>query len=198
MAFHEFISWGAGWGHVSQQRLLTTPHLEVETIAVTSPTRLEPFEWTVVHRKAAVVVVPVTADGGFVMVRQERVPVRASLWEFPAGQIDVSGVHGEAIIRETGLRELREESGMELTPGGEILSLGHFFPSAGFTDEHSHLLLMRPVRNSATGASPDEMEAITETGVFEASEVRAMIADGTIRDANSLAAFARLMALGLF
>jgi 8-oxo-dGTP pyrophosphatase MutT (NUDIX family) len=88
-----------------------------------------------------------TAAGGFVLVRQERVPIRATIWEFPAwADRRDDGEQSEEIIRTTGLRELREESGYELAEGGEILSLGHFFPSAGFTDEHSYLLLARPCR----------------------------------------------------
>ena len=71
-------------------------------------------------------------------------PLRATIWEFPAGQIDEATEHDEKAIHATGLRELREESGYELAPGGEIQSLGHFFPSAGFTDEHSHLLFAPP------------------------------------------------------
>jgi len=92
---------------------------------------------------------------------------------------------------------LREESGHELAPGGELIPLGHFFPSAGFTDEHSHLLLARPVVPSPHGSKHDENEAITDCRAFAPEEFRAMIARGEIRDANTLAAFARLVALGL-
>jgi 8-oxo-dGTP pyrophosphatase MutT (NUDIX family) len=165
---------------------------------VTSPTRKTPFRWTVCHRKAAVVVASQTAEGNFVLIRQERVPIRATIWEFPAGQIDETTDHSEQRIHETGLRELGEESGYELAPGGEMLSLGHFFPSCGLSDEHSHLLLVRPVILSAKGRKLDANEAIPEVGVFSPSEMRAMVAAGEIRDANSLAAFARMVALGLF
>jgi ADP-ribose pyrophosphatase len=197
MPFHGFIREEDGWERVGGDALLSTPYLEVERVMVRTPTRSEPIPWTVVYRKAAVVVVPLTGDGRFAMVRQERVPVRASLWEFPAGQIDQAGAHGADVIRAAGLRELREESGLELGPGGDLVCLGHFFPSAGFTDEHSHLLLARPVVKSAGGSSPDAMEAITECGLFTAAELRAMVASGEVRDANSLSAFARLCARGI-
>jgi ADP-ribose pyrophosphatase len=197
MPFHEFIRDENGWERVGGDPLLCTPFLEVERVLVKTPTRSDPFPWTVVYRKAAVVVVPMTVDGRFVMVRQERVPVRTSLWEFPAGQIDQDGTHGPDVIHATGLRELREESGLELGVGGELVCLGHFFPSAGFTDEHSHLLLARPVVQSAAGSSPDALEAITECGQFTADELRQMVATGEVRDANSLSAFARLCARGI-
>ncbi len=196
MPFHHFITDSSGWRTLADETLFTNPYLEVHRPTVTSPTRAEPFQWTVTHRKGAVVIAPMTADGRLVLVRQERVAIRATIWEFPAGQIDDN--EEPDAIRATGLRELREESGYELAAGGEILSLGHFFPSAGFTDEHSHLLLARPVVLSAQGPAHDDSEAITECRAFTREEFRAMIASGEIRDANTLAAFARLVAMGLW
>ncbi len=195
MPFHTFIRDEAGWRTLSDELLFASPHLEVHHPTVTSPTRAEPFQWTVAHRKGAVVVAPQTAAGDYLLVRQERVPIRATIWEFPAGQIDDD--EEPDAIRATGLRELREESGHELASGGEVISLGHFFPSCGFTDEHSHLLLARPVVPSARGTQHDSAEAITECRAFSREELRAMIAGGEVRDANTLAAFARLVALGL-
>ena len=196
MSFHHFITDSDGWRTLAVETLFANPHLEVLRPTVTSPSRAQPFQWTVAHRKGAVVVAPLTAEGQFVLVRQERVPIRATIWEFPAGQIDDD--EEPDAIRATGLRELREESGYELAAKGEIVSLGHFFPSAGFTDEHSHLLLARPVVPSAHGHAHDEAEAITACRAFTRGEFRAMIANGEIRDANTLAAFARLVALDLW
>jgi ADP-ribose pyrophosphatase len=195
MRFHRFIQAEPGWQTHASETLYANPHLEVHRPTVSSPTRPEPFTWTVCHRKGAVVVAPMTADGKLLLVRQERVPIRATIWEFPAGQIDD---HEEPeAVRATGLRELREEAGYELAPGGEVQSLGHFFPSSGFTDEHSHLLLARPVVPSPRGHAPDANEAITECRAFSIGELRAMIASGEVRDANTLAAFARMVAMGV-
>jgi ADP-ribose pyrophosphatase len=181
MRFHDFIRDGDGWKLVGDETLFANPYLEVHRVHVTTPTRSEPFAWTVTHRKGAVVVVPV--------------PIRATIWEFPAGQIDDTS--DPDAVRATGLRELVEESGHELAADGELSSLGLFFPSAGFTDEHSHLLLAQGVVPAAGGARPDAAEAITECRAFSAGELRQMVATGEIRDANSLAAFARMCALGL-
>jgi ADP-ribose pyrophosphatase len=195
MHFHRFIQNEPGWKVVNDETLFANPYLQVHKFTVTSPTRSKPFTWTVTHRKGAVVIAPRTRDGKFLLVRQERVPIRATIWEFPAGQIDD---HEEPdSVQATGLRELREEAGYELAPGGEVVSLGHFFPSAGFTDEHSHLLLAWPVVAAPGGAQPDAAESITECRAFSPAELRAGIASGEIRDANTLAAFARLVAMGL-
>ncbi len=192
--FHRFIQNGDGWTVAASEQQFANPYVEVHKAMVTSPTRPEPFPWTVVHRKGAVVVAPMTTDGRFILVRQERVPIRATIWEFPAGQIDDTS--DPDAIRATGLRELTEEAGYELAPGGELVPLGHYFPSCGFTDEHSHLVLARPVVPAAGGAKPDAAESITECRAFSVQEIRAMIASGEICDANTLVTFARMVALG--
>jgi ADP-ribose pyrophosphatase len=192
--FHRFIRDSEGWRVVSSEKQFANAYVEVHRAMVTSPTRPEPFPWTVVHRKGAVVVAPMTGDGRFVLVRQERVPIRAAIWEFPAGQIDDES--DPDAIRATGLRELTEEAGYELAPGGELIPMGHFFPSSGFTDEHSHLMLARPVVPAGAGASPDAAESIVECRAFTAAELKTGIASGEIRDANTLAAVSRMLALG--
>ena len=195
MRFHQFIKGEPGWQLVGDETLFANPYLEVHKVSVTTPSRTEPFAWTVAHRKGAVVIAPLTSDNKLILVRQERIPIRATIWEFPAGQIDDN--EEPDAIRATALRELHEEAGYALGPGGEVVSLGHFFPSAGFTDEHSHLLLCKSVVPIDGGAKPESAEAITECRAFTVDELRAMIASNEVRDANTLAAFARLVAMGL-
>src|SRR5436309_3511405 len=88
MRFHQFIQDTEGWKLLKSEALFANAYLEVHRITVTSPTRPKPFDWTLAHRKAAVVIAPMTEDGRFLLIRQERVPIRATIWEFPAGQID--------------------------------------------------------------------------------------------------------------
>lgn len=191
--FHKFTADREGWETVESEVPWANAYLEVREVKVRTPSRAEIRPWTVVHRKGAVVVVPVTSEGRILLVRQERVPIRQAIWELPAGQIDESQEHSTAVLEETALRELREEAGFELAPEGALVPLGHFFPSAGFTDEHSHLFLARPVVPSARGHEHDDNEVITECRAFTVAEWRGMIASGEICDANTLAAFARLV-----
>jgi len=197
MDFHDFIRDGEGWETLKRETLFANPYLQIFATETRTPSGRATRSWTVAHRKGAAVVAPQTAEGKFLLVRQERIPIRATIWEFPAGQIDENTEHTESAIRETALRELREESGHELAPSGELVALGHFFPSPGFTDEHSYLFLARPVVPSVSGHAHDENEVITECRAFSPDELRAMIAQNEIRDANTLSTFARLCALGL-
>ena len=188
-----------GWRTVSEETKYQDKNVQVTTQEVYTPTRQDkPARWTVVHRKAAVVVAPVTPEGKLVLVQQERIPVRALLWEFPAGQIDETDSIDDAVIRATAKRELREETGYELTAGAELIELGYFFTSQGFTDEHNHLFLARGVVPAKAGASADEDEGILDCREFTRDEFRRMIADGEINNGNTLSLYARLCARGLF
>ena len=187
-----------GWRTVSTETVYKDKNVEVARQTVFTPTRQEkPAEWTVVHRKAAVVIAPMTPEGKLVLVRQERIPVRALMWEFPAGQIDEENSDDERIVRATAVRELREETGYQMAAGVEMTALGYFFTSQGFTDEHGHLFLARGVVPSKAGASHDENEGITECREFTLDEFRRMIAAGEINNANTLSTYALLCARGL-
>jgi len=186
---------GEGWETISSDRHFGNAHLEVVTDRVRTPTRATPRAWTVVHRKTAVVIAPMTHDGRIVLIRQERVPIRAAIWEMPSGQIDNVAEPDQKEIKAVALSELREEAGYELAKDGELIGLGHYFSSPGFTDEHGYFFLARPVEPCA-GYVRDETESIVDCREFSVEEIRRMIAENEIRDANTLGICARLSARG--
>jgi len=153
-----------------------------------------------VHRKAAVIIAPMTRDGKIVLICQERIPIRAAIWEMPAGQIDnsVAGVGLSAVasakaddpghraaekIEQVALRELREEAGYELAKDGGLIPLGYYF-------------LARPVEPCRDYVR-DEAESILDCRAFSVPEIRRMIVESEIRDANTLSMWARLSARDL-
>src|SRR5437868_14138139 len=123
------------WETISSERHFSNAHLAVVTDRVRTPARSEPRTWTIVHRKAAVIVAPMTRDGKIVLIHQERIPICEAIWEMPSGQIDNAGERARETIEQVALRELREEAGYELAKNGELIPLGHYFSSPGFTDE---------------------------------------------------------------
>jgi 8-oxo-dGTP pyrophosphatase MutT (NUDIX family) len=183
-----------GWDIREISTLFKDSHLEVLREEVVPPGEHRIRRWTVVRRKQAVVIAPVTATGTFLLIHQARIPVRKFLWEFPAGQIDDALDPGMEMIRETALRELTEETGYSLTAGGHLLYLGHYYSSQGYSDETPHLFLARPVHPTGSGHQPDDSETIVECREFTFAELSSMIADNVIQDANTLATFARLSA----
>ena len=185
-----------GWETIATETHFQTPHLTVATDEVRSPSQSKPRKWSVVHRKPAVVIAPLTRGGKFVLIREERIPIRAAIWSFPAGQIDESLEPNEEVVRQVAVRELREETGYELAAGAELVSLGYFFTSPGLTDEHCYFFLAQPVQKHAGGAQHDKTEAILDCREFSPDVLRQMIAEGEIRDSNTLSLYARLVARG--
>jgi ADP-ribose pyrophosphatase len=179
------------WETVSSDRHFANAHLEVVTDHVRTPARSLPRAWTTVHRKAAVIIAPMTADGKIVLIHQERIPIRATIWEMPSGQIDGPA---QETVEQVALRELREEAGYELARDGELIALGHYFTSPGFTDERGYFFLARPVQKCKEASAGDEGESILDCREFSIAEIRRMIAENEIRDANTLSIWTRLWA----
>jgi ADP-ribose pyrophosphatase len=190
-----FVHDGEGWETISSERHFGNAHLEVVTDHVRTPTRKVPCTWTVVHRKPAVIIAPMTRNGKIVLIHQERVPIRAAIWEMPSGQIDKVVEPDQREIKAIALRELREEAGYELSNDGELIALGYYFSSPGFTDERGYFFLARPVEPCANYVR-DEAESIVDCREFGIEELRRMIAKNEIQDANTLSMWARLGAGG--
>ena len=185
-----------GWKTLSSEKNFSNSHLEVVTEIVQTPSKPQAKTYTTIRRKPAVVIAPVTTDGRFLLIKEERIPIRSAIWSMPAGQIDGEGELDEKEIESVALRELHEETGYDLSPGGEVVGLGYFFSSAGLTDEHCYFFLVRPVQK-ADVHNREEGEAILECRAFTVPEIRRMITENEIRDSNTLAICARLAARGL-
>jgi ADP-ribose pyrophosphatase len=89
-------------------------------------------DWEIVRHPGACAVVPITADGDILLVRQFRPALRADTLEVPAGLLDVEGESPH----DCAVRELVEETGHEAR---NVRSLGSFLTSPGMTDERFHL-----------------------------------------------------------
>ena len=181
-----------GWEVLREEVLLDSPHIRVVRELMRTPTRPSGRQWVKATRKAGVTVAPRLPDGSFVLIREERVPARREFWQFPAGQVDDESSDGS--VEEAARRELREETGCEVT--GRMDYLGKFFSSPGFTDEHVHQFLATEVSWDPAAAGHDAEEQILEVKAFTAARLREMIAADVIQDSNTLSLYARLAAGG--
>ncbi|MCU1416914.1 MAG: hydrolase [Schumannella sp.] len=84
----------------------------------------------------AVAVLPMDEDGRVLLINQYRHPVRARLWEIPAGLLDVDGEAPLAAAK----RELAEETDLVADTWSEPLV---YFPSPGQSDEQVTLFEAR-------------------------------------------------------
>lgn len=98
------------------------------------------LDWYYVDTPASVMVVPVTADGGLVLVKQWRHNLKADKLELPAGAID-----GDEPAEEAAVRELEEETGYALSDGVELRPLGRFYSLPSETNKYTYCYLAQPV-----------------------------------------------------
>ena len=130
----------------------------------------------IVH-PGAVLIVPVLADGRFVVERQYRYPLQRVFVEFPAGKLDP----GETAL-ETGRRELVEEAGYTAT---EWTRLGIIHPLLSYSTESIEIYVARGLAH--VGAKLDDGEFL-EVLAMSADEMLAGIDRGEITDAKTVTA----------
>ncbi|AZZ39073.1 NUDIX hydrolase [Acidipropionibacterium jensenii] len=120
------------------------------------------------------------ASGGLVLVRQHREAIRRTTLEFPAGKIE-PGEDVEIAMR----REISEEAGMTVD---KIVRIGRIWTAPHFSDEFATVFVGTGKR---VGPSlPTPKEDFDGLVLVRPSDVASYIADGTLRDAKSLAAWA--------
>ena len=157
--------------------------VSVESITLPNGER---FEAEIVRHPGSAVLIPVTATGAIVLVRQYRPAIGRFAWELPAGSLK-PGEDPQAAAS----RECQEEIG--LIPA-VIRHLGGFFPTPGYCDEEMHFYLATGLREPTKEdpvARQDEDEDI-ESKAFSMEEIRHMIATGTIIDLKTIAGDALL------
>ena len=152
----------------------------VNVESITLP-RGERLDAEIVRHPGSAVLIPVTADGAIVLVRQYRHAIGRFAWELPAGSLKPGEDPGAAAMREC-----HEEVG--LIPSA-LEHLGAFFPTPGYCDEEMHFYLATGLREPTAGdpsARQDEDEDI-ESKAFSIDEIRDMIATGAIVDLKTVA-----------
>ena len=129
-----------------------------------------------VRHPGSVVLLPMTAPGRIILVRQYRYLVNRWLWELPAGTREPN-----ESLEAAALRECHEEIGKI---AGRAQKLASFLPSPGFCDEEMNFFLLTGLRDRR----PDETEAhqdpdeVLNVKEFAVDEVREMVRAGEIAD----------------
>ena len=129
----------------------------------------------VVRHPGSVVIVPRLDDGGICLIKNFRVSVNQTLIELPAGTLEPPEPPTECAHRE-----LIEETGYR---AAEMRKIGSFFPAPGILDEEMHLFLATGL---TAGEHARELGEEIENHVVSLEAARAMIGDGTIKDAKTI------------
>lgn len=141
--------------------------------------------FTVVSMKDWAVIIPVTKEGKFILVRQFRVATGEVTYEFPGGALE----NGEN-AQDGAARELKEETGFE----GRMSFLAKMRPNPAFMDNFCYAYLAEDCEKVAE-LNLDPFEDIEPVEVT-AEELRSMIAEGKIAHSIPLAAYGVYKALG--
>jgi ADP-ribose pyrophosphatase len=130
----------------------------------------------VLRHSGACAVVPLHDDGTVTLIRQHRHCAGGTIWEIPAGKLEV----GET-PETCAARELAEEAGL----AGDLRHLTTIFPAPAYTDEQVHLYLATAL--VAVPFAPEHDEVL-EPVRLQLEEARAMVRRGEIVDAKTICA----------
>ncbi len=163
----------APWQTVSSELPLVTRWYAMRRDRVRTHTG-EEITYTYMDHPGAIYVVPVTAGGDILMLRQYRYPVRDWCWEVPAGGIEAAedGVSAAA-------RELAEELG---GIAQHIWPVAAFYASNGISNERSEVYLARDVE---VGSSRPEMTELLHVVAVPQDEAVRMARAGEVTDGQS-------------
>lgn len=162
---------------ISSEKLLETPIFSVTQDRAVDPDGFE-IKRAIVQHGGSAVMMPVDDKNRILLVRQYRLPARASLWELPAGRVD----KGESLL-QAAKRELREETGFKAKKWTKLAS---FFVSPGFLAEKMTIFVASDLTEGEKEPMEDER---IELQWFRAKELDEMIAAGKIQDAKTIIGF---------
>jgi ADP-ribose pyrophosphatase len=152
-------------------------NLDVDTVRFPDGSR---GDLEIIRHPGAAAVVPLASDPAgpdptVLLLRQFRYAAGGTLWEIPAGRLEM-GEDPMACAR----RELREEAGVV---AGRLDRLTTIWTTPGFTDEAIHLFWATDL---TTGSHAREADEFIEVVPRPLSQVLEDIRQGEIRDAKTI------------
>lgn len=144
----------------------------------------------VVEKPDFAIIAPIEPDGSVHLVEQYRYPVHARHWEFPQGTWEHAP---DANPLDVARGELQEETGLlarRMTYAGRLLQ------AYGYATQGFHVFLAEDLHPGSASPESEEQGLVSRT--FAPGEFTAMITNGIIVDAATLAAFCLLQSKGLW
>lgn len=165
------------WEKLSEETRFKNPWWTYKVDRFAIPGGVE-GEYHYVHTEGSVMILPIDADGRFLLVEQHRYLNQRSSLEFPGGSIPAG-----CSIEDAAQKELSEETGFH---AGELIPVGRFNPYNGVTDELCNVFLAKTL--SLASATPDATEDI-RVHHLDASMIDTLIAEGNLWDGMTLASW---------
>ncbi|MDQ1738217.1 MAG: hypothetical protein QOH56_4468 [Pseudonocardiales bacterium] len=139
--------------------------------------------YSYIEKRDFALVIPAEKEG-FWLVEQYRYTIGRRQWEFPQGGWPASKGGTPA---ELAAAELREETGITAASWSH---LSHQYAAYGYSSQGYDIYLASDLTHGAPEREPTEADMRHQW--FSEAEVRAMIGNGTLADAHSVAAWAVL------
>ena len=133
-------------------------------------------------------VVAAVHDGRIHLVEQYRYPVGQRFWELPQGASYDKRIDPLTLAHA----ELREETGLV---AGSMVHAGRLFQGYGYSTQAYDVWFASGLEQGAVELEREEQGLVAKA--FDLATFEAMLHDGTIRDATTLAAFGLLRLKGL-
>lgn len=166
------------WEKLSSKKLLETPFFTLRSDRLRLPDGVVKEDYYVIERRDAVFIVPITARGEVLLVRQYRPPLEQMELCVPAGLIE----EGEDPL-EAAKRELLEETGHG---GGDWEFVARLSSSPGLKNNWAHVFLARGVEEISS-LDLDEFERL-EVERAPVEKLESLIRAGEIVSASGVAA----------
>ncbi len=174
----------ADWQTLSTEVVYETPWIKVNKDQVRTHNDKEiTYSYLSLHAPS-VQIIPVDSQGRILLQKIYRYPIKQTIWEIPCGHSD-----GEDLLHAA-KRELLEETGLS---SDKWTSLGSIQSACGVADINAALYSAEDVRLESTNR--DEDEAIGGQSFFTLAEVRGMIEQNEIVDAETLVGLYKYMML---
>jgi len=172
------MSQPTSWTAVESTTLVDCSVFQVQRERVVGPGGAAPHDLFRIEAGDWVNVVPVTREGGIVLVRQYRAGSRTTTLEIPGGMVDPGETPADAAARE-----LLEETGYG---GGTIRPLGTVNPNPALFGNRCHTFLAEGVTRIAD--APETEGEVTSVEVVAPEALEACVARGEIDHALVIAA----------
>lgn len=129
----------------------------------------------IVKHPGAVAILPFTAEGKLILVRQFRKALEKEIYEIPAGKLEEN-----ELPEVCAKRELEEETGYTCS---QLTLLTSFYTSPGFANEYIYLYEASKLSTGHRQLDQDEFMEVVEVSLEEAER---LVAEQKIDDAKTM------------